>query len=347
MSIIRALSRYWFLILLVLLIIVGLQLVIGFVVVKGAGIGLKLVRQEQAPPPIVSTSMPTATSTPTFTPSSTRTPTPASEATQSLATPSVTPTPLLVSEATATGTFTPTPGPTPIAESITLDVPILMYHYLSEPPADANDIRRNLSISPAQFEAHLAYLRQAGYEAITMKQLAYALSGQETLPPKPIIITFDDGYRDNYENAFPLLQKYSYPGVFYIFTYPLDHNDDRYLSWEMVEEMHRAGMEFGSHGYRHWELNGRDVDFLVYEILGSKEAIEAHINEPVRFFSYPVGRYDALAIQVVESANFWNAVTTEFGIEHSFADRYTLPRIRMQGYDTVDNLVLKLNAFSQ
>jgi len=109
--------------------------------------------------------------------------------------------------------------------------------------------------------------------------------------------------------------------------------------------MHRAGMEFGSHGYRHWELVGRDVDFLVYEILGSKEAIEAHIGEPVRSFSYPVGRYDALAMQVVESANFWNAVTTEFDIEQSFADRYALPRMRMHNYDTVEKLALKLNAF--
>jgi peptidoglycan/xylan/chitin deacetylase (PgdA/CDA1 family) len=220
-----------------------------------------------------------------------------------------------------------------------------MYHYLSEPPANANEVRRDLSVSPAQFESHLAYLRQEGYESITMQQLAYALSGQETLPAKPIVITFDDGYLDNYQNAFPLLQKYGYTGVFYIFTYPLDYDDPNYLSWEMVQEMHRAGMEFGSHGYRHWELAGRDVDFLVYEILGSKEAIEAHIGEPVRFFSYPVGRYDNLAMQVVQSANFWNAVTTEFDIEQSFADRYALPRLRVHGYDTVDKLALKLNAF--
>jgi len=338
MSIVRALARYWFIVPVGVVIIVGIQLFSGLVVVNGAKIA------QRNPSPVVSTSIPTQTPiptfTPTFTPSPTRTPTSTNTPTLTLTptnTPSSTPTP--------TSTFTPTPGPTPIVADVVLDVPILMYHYLSEPPADANSIRRDLSASPAQFEAHLAYLQQEGYQTITMRQLAYALSGQETLPAKPIVITFDDGYLDNYQNAFPLLQKYGYTGVFYIFTYPLDHDDPHYLSWEMVQEMHRAGMEFGSHGYRHWELVGRDVDFLVYEILGSKEAIESHIGEPVRSFSYPVGRYDALAMQVVESANFWNAVTTEFDIEQSFADRYALPRMRMHNYDTVEKLALKLNAF--
>ncbi len=178
-----------------------------------------------------------------------------------------------------------------------------------------------------------------------MRQLAFALSRQTPLPPQPIIITFDDGYRDNYENAFPLLRTYGYTGVFFIFTHPLDNGDPNYLTWDMVIEMHQAGMEFGSHSYRHSNLWGRDIDFLVYEILGSKEAIEVHTGEPVRFFSYPSGRYDFQAIQVVESANFWNAVTTEWGIEQSFNSRYEMPRIRMRGSDTVDDLAIKLNSF--
>jgi peptidoglycan/xylan/chitin deacetylase (PgdA/CDA1 family) len=346
MLIMRALARYWFVIPVAVIVIIGVQLFSGFVVVNGAKVA------QRGPVPVVSTSMPTHTPrpvseaalTPLFTPSpvseATRTPTLTKTPTGTLTptdTPSPTPSP--------TRTFTPTPGPTPIVADVALNVPILMYHYISEPPADADAIRRDLSVSPAQFESHLAYLRQAGYESITLRQLAYALSGQETMPAKPIVITFDDGYLDNYQNAFPLLQKYGYTGVFYIFTYPLDHDDPAYLTWEMVEKMHRAGMEFGSHGYRHWELAGRDVDFLVYEILGSKEAIEAHIGQPVRFFSYPVGRYDALAMQVVESANFWNAVTTEFDIEHTFTNRYALPRIRIHGYDTADKLAQKLDAF--
>ena len=221
---------------------------------------------------------------------------------------------------------------------------MLMYHYISVPPPEADDIRLDLSVTPAQFEAQLAYLRQAGYETISMRQLTYALSRQAPLPPKPIIITFDDGYRDNYENAFPLLRKYGYTGVFFIFNHPIDAGDAGYLTWEMVIEMHKAGMEFGSHGYRHWNLRGRDVDFLVYEILGSKEAIEQRLGEPVRFFAYPFGYYDDLTVRVLESAHFWSAVTTELGIEQSFGNRFEMPRIRMHGYDTVEDLAKKLRA---
>lgn len=220
-----------------------------------------------------------------------------------------------------------------------------MYHYISAPPSNADAIRLDLSVPPDRFEAHLAYLRQAGYQTVTMQQLVYALSGQATLPAKPILLTFDDGYRDNYTNAFPLLRQYGYTGVFYIFTYPLDVGDPTYLSWDMVIEMHRAGMEFGSHTYRHSDLRGRDVDFLVYEIVGSKEAIEQHIGEPVRFFSYPAGRYDDLTIKVLDSAHFWSAVTTAWGIEQSYRNRFEMPRIRVRGSDTAENLAEKLSAF--
>ncbi|MBN1992475.1 MAG: polysaccharide deacetylase family protein [Anaerolineae bacterium] len=352
----RILARYWFIVP-IFILIVGLQLGAGFMVFKSIGLGLQIIgpagQQNDAPPslPPFSLSLPgRPTSTPaktpaplgsaTFTPSPTRTPTPLHTPTGTL-TPSKTPTP----SATPTNTLTPTPEPTPLGQGFTLQVPILMYHYLSAPPADADVYRLDLSVTPEQFESHLAYLRQAGYETITMQQLAYALSRQTPLPPQPIIITFDDGYRDNYENAFPLLRKYGYTGVFFIFTYPLDFADPHYLTWDMVAEMHRAGMEFGSHSYRHYDMRGQDVDFLVYEILASKEAIEAHTGEPVRFFSYPAGSYDDLTIRVLDSAHFWNAVTTEWGIEHAFANRFELPRLRVRGTDTAADLAHKLNSF--
>ncbi len=220
-----------------------------------------------------------------------------------------------------------------------------MYHYLSAPPPGADAIRRDLSVSPAQFEAQLAYLRQAGYETIALNDLIRAANQEIGLPPKPIILTFDDGYRDNYEYAFPLLQKYGFTATFFIFTEPLDFNSEKYVSWDMVIDMHTAGMEFGSHSYRHMDMTNRSVDFLVYEILASKEAIEARINEPVRFFAYPGGRYDALTIKVLESANFLGAVTTHWGVEQSYDKRFEMVRLRMRGNDRVQDLINKLEGF--
>ncbi len=341
-SIKRALRRYWF-VTLILVLVVAFQLGVGWLNVKGVS------RSEAAASSSrVVTSMPSPTRTPlptfsptvTFTASATRTPTPTDSPSN---TPVPTDTPLPTN--TPTDTPTPTPEPTPLGEGATASVPILMYHYVSTPPEGADAIRRDLSVTPAQFEEHLAYLRQAGYETVTMKELAYALSGHTTLPPKPVIISFDDGYRDNYENAFPLLRKYGYTGIFFVFTQVIDTYNLSYLTWEMVKEMHQAGMEFGSHGYRHYDLSDKGVDFLVYEILGSKEAIEERIGEPVRFFSYPSGSYDELTIRVVESANFWGAVTTQWGAEQSFNSRFEMPRIRVRGNDTPTELAQKLDLF--
>ncbi len=258
-------------------------------------------------------------------------------------------TPLVILE-TPTPTVSPTlkPLPTPhqptpnALASQVISVPILMYHYLSAPPPGADIYRLDLSISPEQFDGHLAYLKAAGYETISLRQLAFALAQGTPLPPQPVVITFDDGYRDNYDNAFPLLKKYGFTATFFVFTQVIDEYNVDYLTWEMVQEMHQAGMEFGSHSYRHPDLRGRDRDFLVYEILGSKEAIEQRIGEPVRFFAYPAGRYDAQTIEVLNSADFWGAVTTQWGAAHTFANRYELQRLRIRGNDSAEVVAAKL-----
>ncbi|MCB0193164.1 MAG: polysaccharide deacetylase family protein [Anaerolineae bacterium] len=242
-----------------------------------------------------------------------------------------------------TATETPIIEPTPIALAPgTSRVPILMYHYLSAPPFGADAIRTDLSVSPDLFDTHLAYLQEAGYESISFQQLAVALSRGEALPPKPVIITFDDGYRDSYENAFPVLQKYGYTATFFIFTQPIDTANVDFLSWDMVREMHQAGMEFGSHSHTHPDLRNRDVEFLLREIVTSKELIEQNIGEKIRAFAYPSGMYDETATRVVKSAGFWAAVTTQWGGHQSYDQRFTMPRVRIRGNDSSAMLAEKL-----
>jgi peptidoglycan/xylan/chitin deacetylase (PgdA/CDA1 family) len=259
-------------------------------------------------------------------------------------TPTPTDTPTPTTTLLFTDTPTPSPAnillpqiePTPIDPNFTLHVPILMYHYISVPPKNADAVRLDLSVTPTQFEQELLYLRQQGYETISMQQLYLAMTLQTPLPAKPIVITFDDGYRDAYEQAFPLLKQYGYKATFFVFTQPIDTYNVDFLTWEMITEMHQAGMEFGSHSYTHPDMRNRDVDFLVYQILGSKEAIEARIGEPVRFFCYPSGRYDQEVIKVLDSAHFFGALTTQWGDAHSFNQRFEMSRLRMRGADSLD-----------
>ncbi|HRV94101.1 MAG TPA: polysaccharide deacetylase family protein, partial [Anaerolineae bacterium] len=242
---------------------------------------------------------------------------------------------------------TPT-SPAPLAPVLVsrptgvFNVPILMYHYLSTPPAGADAIRMDLSVPPDLFESHLAYLREAGYQSLSFKQLAQTTSQSEALPPKPIIITFDDGYRDNYQYAFPLLQKYGFTATFFIFTQPIDTANVDYLSWDMVQEMHQAGMEFGSHSHTHPDLRHRSSEFLASEIVTSKQLIEQNIGEPIYAFAYPSGRYDDAAVEAVKSAGFLMAVTTEWGGRQTYDHRFVMPRVRVRGNDTAAMLAEKL-----
>ncbi len=184
-----------------------------------------------------------------------------------------------------------------------------MYHHIAVSPPDADAVRRDLSVPPEAFEHQLQYLVEEGYTSLALSDLLHHLARGASLPAKPIILTFDDGYRDVYTEAFPLLRGYGMIGNIFVITGLIDQEHTEYLSWSQVEEMHRAGMQFGSHSYSHPDLRGQSAEYLVWQILGSKEAIEQRTQEPVRFFSYPSGRYDPLVVEILHSARFWGAVT--------------------------------------
>jgi hypothetical protein len=241
----------------------------------------------------LSSLVPIATVRPTITAAATSTLRPTQAPTSA---PTQTPLP------TQTPTFVPTPtvtqGPTPDGVSRTLRVPILMYHYVSDPPDAADVYRRDLSITPARFESHLKYLVDAGYHVITLDDLLYALTQGRELPAKPVILTFDDGYGDNYTNAFPLLQKYNVVGHFFIISDFVNQERAGYMTWPQIEEMAAAGQRFGSHSRDHPNLSGQSDDYLVWQALGGKEALEDHLGQHPRWISYPAGKYDARTVAV-------------------------------------------------
>lgn len=282
---------------------------------------------------------PTATPSPTPTPTATYTPTPTD-------TPTPTPTATHTPTPTPTATLTPTPTPllpTPDGVTRQVRVPILMYHHVDTPSADAGPIRRDLSVLPENFDAQLRYLSQGGYQPITLNDLALHLTVGKPLPPKPIILTFDDGYVDNYTQAFPLLLGHGFVATFFLTTSPIDAQNPDFLSWDQVTEMAATGMRFEPHSYDHPDMRNRGFQFLVFQIVGPREAIEARTGEPTRFFAYPSGRYDQFVIDVLKSAHFWGGVLTEQGATHTSNDLFTLRRVRVQGGDDLDTFIRKLN----
>lgn len=221
-------------------------------------------------------------------------------------------------------------------------VPILMYHYVGPLPAEADAVRRDLTVEPPMFAAHLQYLEDAGYQTISLYDLYDALTTGKPLPPRPVILTFDDGYLDHYTVAFPLLQKHGFTATFFIITSRADANDPAHLNWQQIVEMARAGMSMEPHTKTHQSLQERDRDFLIYEILGSQESLKAHADVQAEMLAYPAGRYDNLALQITREIDFRLAVTTQPGMFHTTSDMLELPRVRVSGATSAAGLAYLL-----
>ncbi|MBP6017243.1 MAG: polysaccharide deacetylase family protein [Candidatus Promineofilum sp.] len=229
------------------------------------------------------------------------------------------------------------PMPTPSGiYSWTLKVPILMYHYISEPPPDSDVYRVDLSVAPEAFRQQMAYLKDNGYTPIDFYDLSTAIVAQTELPEKPILLTFDDGYLDSYEVAYPILREYGFKGTFFIITEFVDSGREGYMTWPMIEEMAQAGQGFESHSRTHPDLATKSHDGLIWEILGAQETLAAHVGYRPRYFCYPGGTYNEETIQMLQELDYWGAVTTENGSWHGFNDRFEWRRVRMRNTTTIE-----------
>jgi peptidoglycan/xylan/chitin deacetylase (PgdA/CDA1 family) len=219
-----------------------------------------------------------------------------------------------------------------------LRVPILMYHYISELPPDADAIRVGLTVLPQMFRNHIEYLYAQSYSTVSLYEIHMALETGTPLPPNPVVLTFDDGHLDHYTNVFPLLRQYGFTGTFFMVSEFADNNRLGYMTWQQIAEMANSGMSMESHTKTHADLRERSYDFLVFEILGSVESIASHTGIEPRFFAYPVGRYDSHTLNVLNTTRILRAVTTETGTYITTDNRLLLPRMRVTNETTISGL---------
>lgn len=237
----------------------------------------------------------------------------------------------------------PTPMPTPWPAGpprASAELPILMYHYTGPLPANPDVFRRDLTVSADLFERQLASLADSGVETVTLDRLFEHLEGRRPLPPRAVALTFDDGYADNYEVAFPLLKEYGMVGTFFVTTGFIGRPG--YMSWEQLEEMAAAGMAIEAHSITHADLTKIAPAQLVRELAQPKQELEARLGRPCRFLAYPGGRFDPAVIRATKAAGYTAAVTTQHGLRHTGAGPFELTRVRVRGTETVEQLVAKL-----
>lgn len=214
------------------------------------------------------------------------------------------------------------------AAPVALKVPILMYHHVGDPPAGADKLRQGLTVSGADFTAQMDYLRQGGYQPVSMRQLFEALYYGVPLPAKPVLLTLDDGYLDNYTVAAPILEQYGFTATFYIISGMVGQPE--YMSWEQVLDLERRGMEIGSHTVSHPDLSTLAAADLAAEVGNSAATLEGYLGHPVYWFCYPAGRFNVGVIEALKSAGYLLATTTAPGETQSSDAPFELPRYRVQ-----------------
>mgnify|MGYP001579813851 FL=1 len=216
-----------------------------------------------------------------------------------------------------------TPLPTPLTS---FTAPILIYHYVEYVKDEKDTIRKSLNITPYVFVKQIETLKNAGYTFVTASELIDILDGKIKLPQKPIVITFDDGYRDFYTDVFPILKKYDVKAVAYIVSGFLDKPNYMY-AWQLKEIARSGLVEIAAHTIHHYSLKGLEAQTTKYEIEESKITLEKLIGISVVSFAYPDGSFDMQAIKLVKSAGFKSAVTTLHGFEVSWENKFSLYRI--------------------
>lgn len=224
-------------------------------------------------------------------------------------------------------------------------IPVLLYHYVEYVQDKGDTIRQSLNITPYTFEEQIKTFKDNNYTFLTASDVSDILDGKKKMPKKPVVITFDDGYRDFYTDAFPILKKYQAKATAYIV--PNFLNRPNYMFTAQVEEIIKSGLvEIGAHTLNHVYLKGIDAKRAKEEIAESKYELEKEFNIKVVSFAYPYGAFDQETEKLVKEAGFKTAVSTIPGIAVSRENRYFIYRIR-PGYNTKIQLTNYLESIPQ
>lgn len=220
----------------------------------------------------------------------------------------------------------------------TIDAKILMYHHIGPLPADADAIRQGLTVSAENFDTQMKYLKDGGYNVVTMADL-FRQVAQESVKPKTAVLTFDDGYADNFSVALPVLQKYNLFGTFFIISGKIGQAD--YMTSAQIKSLSSAGNEIGSHTVNHLDLATLKTANLDKELADSKTALEDLIDQKVISLCYPSGKFNAAVENEANVIGYKTAVTTEKGAPFSSSKPFEIPRYRINPTTSLSSLLGK------
>jgi peptidoglycan/xylan/chitin deacetylase (PgdA/CDA1 family) len=220
---------------------------------------------------------------------------------------------------------------------------ILMYHSISENG-------EFFAVNPSEFSWQMEFLNNSGYKVIRLKELFDKILAREKFAPKTVVLTFDDGYEDNYLAAFPILKKYNFPATIFLATSRIGNKkyvnkrgiNFSIMDWNQIEEMHNSGLiDFEPHTVSHPKLSQLAVDEAEREILESRIILEKKLNKKCEFFAYPYGDFNKNVLELVRQ-NFKGGLSVKKGFINCDSNIYLLPRNSIDSVTTELRFKLKI-----
>ena len=224
-----------------------------------------------------------------------------------------------------------------------------MYHMISDPITSQE---AKYACPPKTFEQHLHYLKQSKHVPLSLKEIEEHLLLGTSLPENAVAITLDDGFEDNYTNAYPLLKKYQIPATIFLTSGLMggtnqwmnkrDFPERKMLNWQQITEMSRDNISFGAHTVSHPKLSELDAEASTKEVIQSKQTIEEQLGKPCHHFAYPYGLFTKQTSKIVDDAGFTLACSTRSGFNNRERNPFVLHRIEVYGTDPVWKLKQKM-----
>jgi peptidoglycan/xylan/chitin deacetylase (PgdA/CDA1 family) len=208
-------------------------------------------------------------------------------------------------------------------------VPILCYHQIREWTSKDGKVGKDYIVKPAEFKAQMKMLADSGYNTILPDQLYAYLTEGKPLPPKPIMLTFDDTKLDQYTVAKPVMEKYGFKGVFFLMTVSIGRPN--YMTKAQIKELSDQGHVIGSHTYDHHNVKKYEGKDWITQIEKPTKQLEAITGKPIRYFAYPFGLWRPEAIPELQKRGF--AAAFQLATKRDQQDPlFTIRRIIASGY---------------
>jgi peptidoglycan/xylan/chitin deacetylase (PgdA/CDA1 family) len=230
-------------------------------------------------------------------------------------------------------------------------VPVLMYHEVSPNPHPSF---RRYTVTVREFSRQMRWLAAFGYHAIDMDSLVRARQGQGSLPKRPVVITFDDGFQGCADHAVPVLRAHKLTAVFFLVTGMMGETSRWLLpeiglelplmSWDTARALVAEGFQCGAHTVTHPRLAGLDPARCRVELTEARSRLETELRRPMMHLAYPYGSYDEAVQAIAADAGYATACSTRPGLSQADDDLLALHRVTIYGHDSLFDFASRLRS---